>query len=120
MYTFTYDETKSGREHYLAAEVTASEGDRGDYYTPPSGPEIEIDSKKVAHGSNFRYHSLVYMVNGKKRRLLSFDLANEIADWLIENQYDEMLESESFDFDAMRAEAQCERAEARRDALLDR
>ena len=93
------------KEHDLEARLSITDGDRGDRYTPPSGPEIEIDSIKVNKpcddGSRpCYYRSLIYMVHTRKngttiKRLLPAEVADKVEDYLHKEREDDILEEAS-------------------------
>ena len=95
-------------EHELEAKLDIGRGDPGDRWTPPSGPEIEIDTVKVDKpcddGSRpYYYRCLICMLRRRKdgkmiKRLLPAQVADEVDDYLHEKREDDILEQASEDF----------------------
>lgn len=106
-------------EHDLLANVEVSGGFAGDAHEPASGPDVEVDCQKVLTGNPSRPHyfrRLIYMVVGKRTRLLPADVADKIEDWLLKNHADEIIAEASEEMESDKAAA----AEAYHDSLSDR
>ena len=92
-------------EHDLEVKLDIGEPDPGDSWTPPSGPEIDIETVKVNKpcddGSRpYYYRCLIYMVHTRKdktviKRLLPAQVAYKVADYLHEEREDDILEEAS-------------------------
>ena len=112
-FAFTLD------DHRLLAKVNVSGGYAGDAHEPASGPDVEVDCGKVMTGNPARPYfnrHLIYMVVGKRLRLLLAEMAANLETWLLENCADEIAAKAGEEIASNRAAA----AEARWDALRDR
>jgi len=124
IYSFNYATELGGVR--LEANVEIGESDPGDRYTPPSGPEITVENKRVLTDDPKRpyfFHPQIFMVRGnglnKKRRLLPAPIADEVETWLLDKKSDDIVEEASFDHQCAMDDAAEDRAEARRDYYME-
>jgi hypothetical protein len=95
-FPFTVDTARGSAD--LEAMLDISGGDPGDKYTPPSGPDIEVQSKLVYRADPkhplgpYYYRNYIYAVRGLKKRLLPAEVADKIGAYLIEKRFDDILE----------------------------
>ena len=112
-------------EHELEAKLDIGPSDPGDRWTPPSGPEIEIDTVKVDKpcddGSRpYYYRCLIYMLRRRKdgkiiKRLLPAQVADGVADYLHEKREDDIIEQASEDYEDDKACAMEDERDRRED-----
>jgi hypothetical protein len=93
IYRFFMEGAKA--EHEFEAVVSVTAGEIGDRWTPPSGPEIEVESHKVYDGDRSYYRAQVFMIRGKRRRLLEGCLADKVADLLLDHHHDNIIEQDA-------------------------